>query len=137
MMERNSRERSGSETDIGEGFGQLSQHERTDQDQKVEHSQSTTENRLFQLFSTELKGDLLVLFHKNPGLIDTFDGVARRIGRTAKAIQEDVRDLVTIGILRTRQIGAHEVITFDPSKDDEIQENIVNRLKGINTKRAA
>jgi hypothetical protein len=96
------------------------------------------DNKLFQmLFSTEIKGDLLVLFHKNPGLIDTFDGVARRIGRTAKAIQEDVRDLVTIGILRTRQIGSHEVITFDPSKDDETQEGIVNHLRSIKPSRSA
>jgi hypothetical protein len=95
------------------------------------------DNKPFQiLFSTENKGDLLVLFHRNPGLIDTFDGVARRIGRTAKAIEGDVRDLVTIGILRTRKIGAHEVITFDASKDDEIQEVIVSHLNGINVGKA-
>jgi predicted transcriptional regulator len=94
------------------------------------------EYQAFRLFSTEIKGDLLILFHKNPGLIDTFDGVARRIGRTAKAIEEDVRDLVTIGILRTRKIGAYEVITFDRSKDNETQESIVNHLKGIRAGRA-
>lgn len=89
------------------------------------------ETKLFQLFSTEVKGDLLVLFHKNPGMIDTSDGVARRIGRTAKAIQEDVRDLVAFGILRRRRIGVHEVITLDRSKDDETQKIIVKHLKGI------
>jgi hypothetical protein len=85
----------------------------------------------FQFFSTEIKGDLLILFHRNPGLIDTIDAVARRIGRTARAIEEDIRDLLAIGILRTRKIGAYEVITFNRSKDDEVQESIVNHLKGI------
>jgi hypothetical protein len=98
----------------------------------------TTENRLFDmLISTEVKGDLLVLFHKNPGLIDTYDGVARRIGRIAKSIEADVRDLVTLGILKVRQIGSREVLLFDWSKDRETQETIVNQLKTLKTGREA
>jgi hypothetical protein len=98
----------------------------------------TTENRLFEmLISTEVKGDLLVLFHKNPGLIDTYDGVARRIGRIAKTIEADVRDLVTLGILKVRQIRSREVLLFDRSKDRETQETIVNQLKTLKTGREA
>ena len=98
----------------------------------------TAENRLFEmLISTEVKGDLLVLFHKNPGLIDTYDGVARRIGRIAKSIEADVRDLVTLGILKVRQIGGREVLLFDRSKDRETQETIVNQLKILKTRREA
>ena len=98
----------------------------------------TAENRLFEvLISTEVKGDLLVLFHKNPGLIDTYDGVARRIGRIAKSIEADVRDLVTLGILKVRQIGSREVLLFDRSKDRETQETIVNQLKTLKTGREA
>ena len=96
----------------------------------------TAENRLFEmLISTEVKGDLLVLFHKNPGLIDTYDGVARRIGRIAKSIEADVRDLVTLGILKVRQIGSREVLLFDRSRDRETQETIVNQLKTLKTGR--
>jgi len=98
----------------------------------------STENRLFEmLISTEVKGDLLVLFHKNPGLIDTHEGVARRIGRIAKSIEADVRDLVTLGILKVRQIGGREVLLFDRSKDRETQETIVNQLKTLKTGREA
>jgi hypothetical protein len=85
------------------------------------------------LFSTEVKGDLLVLFHKNPGLVDTYEGVARRIGRIAKSIEADVRDLITLGILKVRQIGGREVLFFDRSKDRETQETIVNQLKTLKT----
>ena len=93
-----------------------------------------SQNQLFQLlFSSEVKGDLLVLFHKNPGLMDTFDGVARRIGRVAKSIEADVKDLVTLGVLRTRIVGSHEVIFLDRSKDKETQETIVGYLKGLRT----
>jgi len=89
-------------------------------------------NELFQmLFSTEVKGDLLVLFHKNPGLIDTFEGVARRIGRIAKAIDADVRDLLTLGVLRSKQVGGHQVLYLDQSRDKATQETIVNHLKEL------
>jgi hypothetical protein len=96
----------------------------------------TTEDRLIEmLISTEVKGDLLVLFHKNPGLIDTYEGVANRIGRIAKSIEADVRDLVTLGILKIRQIGGREVLLFDRTKDHETQETIVNQLKILKTGR--
>ncbi len=89
------------------------------------------------LFSTEVKGDLLVLFHKNPGLIDTYEGVARRIGRIAKSIEADVKDLTSLGILKTRRVGSREVIYFDRSKDRETQETIVDHLKTLNTGKEA
>src|SRR3989441_12954928 len=93
----------------------------------------TAENRLFEvLISTEVKGDLLVLFHKNPGLIDTFEGVARRIGRVAKTIDADVKDLVTLGVLKTRRIGSQEVIFLDRARDRETQAAIVEHLKALN-----
>lgn len=65
---------------------------------------------LNRLLSSEVKADLLVLFHKNPGLIDSMDGVARRIGGRTNSIEADVKDLVDLGILRTKRIGRSEVI---------------------------
>src|SRR5438552_1445494 len=78
----------------------------------------TAPNQLFQsMLSSEIKGDLLVLFHKNPGLIDSLDGVARRIGRVGTAIQADVQDMVNVRILGTKQIGGREIIFLDRSGD--------------------
>ena len=65
---------------------------------------------LNRLLSSEVKADPLVLFHKNPGLIDSMDGVARRIGGRTNSIEADVKDLVDLGILRTKRIGRSEVI---------------------------
>ncbi len=92
-------------------------------------------NQLFQsMLSSEIKGDLLVLFHKNPGLIDSLDGVARRIGRIGAAIQTDVRDMVNIHILGTKQIGGREIIFLDRSGDRAAQETIMNYLKDLKGK---
>jgi hypothetical protein len=60
------------------------------------------------LLSSEVKGDLLVMFHKNPGIMDTMDGVARRIGRTASVVETDVEDLVKLALLRKKRIGKLE-----------------------------
>ena len=84
--------------------------------------------------SSEIKGDLLVLFHKNPGLIDSLDGVARRIGRVGTAIQADVQDMVNVRILGTRQIGGRETIFLDRSGDKAAQETIIQYLKNLRGK---
>lgn len=86
---------------------------------------------LDKLLTTEVKGDLLALFHKNPGLIDTQDGVARRIGRKPVSIEADVKDLVDMGVLKTLKIGRHVVILLDRKKDRDIQAAIANHLKSL------
>jgi len=95
----------------------------------------SAQNQLFQsLLSSEIKGDLLVLYHKNPGLIDSLDGLARRIGRVGTAIQTDVQDMVSVHILGTRRIGGREIIFLDRSGDKAAQESILNYLKNIKGK---
>jgi len=84
---------------------------------------------LDRLLSSDVKADLLSLFHKNPGLIDRMDGVAKRIGRTASEIEADVKDLIELGILFKKKFSSYEVIYFDRKKDAEIQRAISNRLK--------
>ncbi len=86
---------------------------------------------LQRLLSTETKGDLLVLFHKNPGLMDTPNGVASRIGRVAKSIEEDVKDLVNLGVLATKRIGNSEVIFLNHEKDKEVQEMVADYFRGL------
>jgi len=86
---------------------------------------------LSTLLGSEVRGDLLVLFHRNPGLIDTVDGVARRIGRTTVAVINEVRELLELGILRQKRIGASEVVFLDRAKDRELLESVANHLKTV------
>lgn len=65
--------------------------------------------------------DLLVLFHRNPGLVDTQEQIARRIGRSSKSITKEITDLVDLGMLRPMQIGKLEVLKIDRKRDEEIQ----------------
>lgn len=86
---------------------------------------------LSTLLGSEVRGDLLVLFHRNPGLIDTVDGVARRIGRTTVAIISEVRELLELGVLKQKRIGASEVVYLDRTKDRELLESVANHLKTL------
>ena len=92
---------------------------------------------LRRLLSSEVKGDLLVLFHKNPGLIDKAEGVARRIGRIASAIEADVKDLMDLGVLKRKRIGRSEVILLDRARDKEVQDIVANYLKSLKTTKGA
>ncbi len=83
------------------------------------------------LLANETRADLVSVFRKNPGLIDSVEGVARRIGRTQGTIQEDVTELVKLGVLRTRKLGDSEVISLDRSKDKEIQNNVGEFLQNL------
>ena len=86
---------------------------------------------LSRLLSSEVKADLLVLFHKNPGIMDTVDGVARRIGRTASVVETDVEDLVKLGLLRKKRIGKLEVVLLNREVDKKIQDSIVEHMRGL------
>ena len=75
-----------------------------------------------KLFSSETKVDLVVLFHRNPGIADTVEGVARRIGRNGPEIEHDLDDFVSMGILRKRDsTNGKAILQLDRSKDKEMQ----------------
>ncbi len=86
---------------------------------------------LSTLLASEVRGDLLILFHKNPGLVDTVDGIARRIGRTTISVISDVRELLQLGLLKQKRIGASEVVFLDRAKDREILDLVANHLKTV------
>jgi len=92
---------------------------------------------LKRLLSSDAKGDLLVLFHKNPGLIDTLDEVARRIGRRGDGIKSDVKDLVDMGILKTKKVGDSEALFLDIGRDKEIQDAITTHLESLKIEEGA
>jgi hypothetical protein len=83
------------------------------------------------LLSSEVRGELLILFHRNSGLVDTLDGVARRIGRTGFSIENDVRELVNLGVLKTKKIGTSEVFLLDRARDREILETVADHVKTV------
>jgi len=80
--------------------------------------------KLFErLLDTDVKADLLTLFHNNAHLQDTPEGLAKRIGRNATEVQRELEDLVELGILKRS-----EVYSFGTGRDKEIQDAISKQL---------
>lgn len=92
---------------------------------------------LDKLLQSETKLYILELYHKNPGLIDTEDGVARRIGSTADGITGCLKDLFDLGLIGKRKINKIEVFFLNRERDKEIQEALDNYIKGFDAGRNA
>ncbi len=76
-----------------------------------------------RLLDSDVKADLLTLFHNNANLTDTPEGLAKRIGRTPVEVQHELNDLVELGILEKV-----EVFSFGLDRDREIQDAISKQL---------
>jgi hypothetical protein len=92
---------------------------------------------LQRLLSSEVKADLLTLFHEDPGLGDSVEGLARRIRRTPNEIAQDLEDLLDLGVLKTKRLDDLDMIVLNSARDNEIQRIIANELKGHESDLAA
>jgi KaiC/GvpD/RAD55 family RecA-like ATPase/AraC-like DNA-binding protein len=80
--------------------------------------------KLFErLLDSDVKADLLTLFHNNPHLAETIEDIAKRIGRTPSEVQREFDDLVQLGIMRKT-----EVYSLGLERDEEIQDAISKQL---------
>lgn len=89
------------------------------------------ESLMKKLLESEITAELVLLFRRNPGLVDEIDGIARRVGRTKGSIRVELDDLVQIGTVKKRQIGKVEVYSLDSRKDAEVQAMVGSYLTGI------
>ncbi len=95
----------------------------------------TTGQFVKRLLSSNLLADSVVLFRRNPGLIDTVDGIARRLGASPKELKKEIEVLRQSGILRKDKIGNYEIITFDTAADARIQQQIGKQLSSLGKRR--
>ena len=80
--------------------------------------------KLFErLLDTDVKADLLTLFHNQVDLSDTREGLAKKIGRSPAEVQRELEDLVELGVLKKI-----EVYSYGNDRDRAIQEAISKQL---------
>lgn len=72
--------------------------------------------------------ELMKLFQKNPNLIDTMEGVAKRIGQTASQVENDVNKLVDLGVLVKVPSGKATILVLDKKRAKEIDAKIESML---------
>lgn len=84
-----------------------------------------------KLMGTEIKAELLRLFHMNPGILDTVESIARRIGRMPKDVENEISTLVELGVLRKERFGKLDVVSLNMGKDREIQKKVAELIGGV------
>jgi len=60
----------------------------------------------------------------NPGILDTVESIARRIGRMPKDVETEISTLVELGVLRKERFGKLDVLSLNTSKDKEVQKKL-------------
>jgi hypothetical protein len=89
---------------------------------------STSIDIVNTILSSVTTVELMKLFQKNPNLIDTMEGVAKRIGQTAIQVENDVDKLVDLGVLIKIPSGKTTVLVLDKKRAHEIDTKIENML---------
>jgi len=82
-----------------------------------------------KLIGTEIKAELLSLFHMNPGILDTVDSIARRIGRMPGEVETEITTLVDLGVLRKERFGNLDIVSLNTEKDKEIQRKLAELIE--------
>jgi len=72
-----------------------------------------------KLIGSEIKAELLILFHSNPELVASLDDLAQKIGRPIKEIRKEIDEFVKIGL-----INENPVYSLNRERDRQIQEAI-------------
>lgn len=81
--------------------------------------------KLFEVWiSSERKARLVVFFHENPGIIETLEGLSRRLGMTPDTLSKDIRDHLELGLLKERNLGGKRVFVYDTSARGAMEEMI-------------
>jgi KaiC/GvpD/RAD55 family RecA-like ATPase len=79
---------------------------------------------LGKLLGSDTRAELLTFFHSNPRTADSLEGLATRVGRNPSEIENDLTELVEIGLLREQKI-----YSLDPDRDATLQRDISDELK--------
>jgi len=79
-----------------------------------------------KLIDSEGKAELLTLFHKEPDLTDTAEGLAKRLGRSPEMTRVDLEELRELGLVQRS-----ETYSFDKERDEEVQRLISLELDEV------
>ncbi|MHB8633458.1 MAG: hypothetical protein ACYDBQ_05740 [Thermoplasmatota archaeon] len=81
--------------------------------------------------ASDLKVQVLVFFHDNPGVIETVEGLARRLGVPLEDLEKEIQGQVALGLLQERQADRMKVLVFDRKREAELQKAIADEVRAI------
>ncbi len=85
---------------------------------------------LFQSWAgSDLKARVLVFFNSNPGVIETLDGLALRIGANPESLRPEVEAHVAIGLITQREVGGKTIYRYNRQRRLEMERRVVEELR--------
>ncbi|MHB8565535.1 MAG: hypothetical protein ACYC7D_04385 [Nitrososphaerales archaeon] len=62
--------------------------------------------------------------HKNPGIIDTVEGISLLLGASPDLLESEIRDLSDLGLLKTKRLVTFVAISLDRERDKGIYRSV-------------
>ncbi len=103
----------------------------TKEDKEPGASEGAQELRkLFEVWvDSDLKAQIILFFHNNPGVIETMEGLARRLGTTVESLRQDIAAHIELGLLKERKLGQKTVLVYDRNRRSDIENFITDHLR--------
>lgn len=80
---------------------------------------------------SSLKVQVIVFFHNNPGMIETLEGLAIRLGTTIEALRREVAGHVSLGILKEQKTPSATLFMYDRAREAEVQHYIEKQIRHL------
>lgn len=85
--------------------------------------------KLFEVWmDNETKLMITVFFRDNPGVVETLEGLAIRLGTTPDKLRDAIADHVSIGLLKERVIGDRTVLIYDRDMQRDVETFIADEI---------
>ncbi|MCA1810647.1 MAG: hypothetical protein LC623_01385 [Halobacteriales archaeon] len=81
--------------------------------------------------ATDLKVQVLVFSHDNPGVLETIEGLATRLGTNVAALRKEIAGHLSLGLIQERKAGAHTILVFDRKREGEVQRAIEQHFRDL------
>ena len=84
--------------------------------------------------ASDLKVQALVFFHDNPGVIETMEGLAKRLGTDVGRLRKEIAGHIDLGLIKEQKAGAYTLLVFDQKREGDVQSAIADHLKALAAK---
>lgn len=86
--------------------------------------------KLFEVWmDNETKLMITVFYRNNPGVVETLDGLAVRLGTTVERLRDAIADHVSIGLLKERRMGGKTVLVYDRDMRQDMETFIADEIR--------
>ncbi len=81
--------------------------------------------------ASDLKVQVLVFFHDNPGVIETMEGLAKRLGTSVEGLRKEIAGHIALGLIKEQKANGYTLLVFDRRREGDVQKAIAEHLRKL------